>query len=191
MRPSLSVVRQRSLSRSISTTSTAKQPLSAAAASLDNIPAELSESITIPRIADIFDVSPRLGDAGREFSMRGQAMSKPKTVSARQDTFAAAPNPFSLPAPKVFEGPARPLGASAVWPRYVSSTSGPHSQSASFATPFAMEEPRMEVFSGPSRINRYQYAKTPGKKSTGSNLSALAFGAATAVGGAVLLAIEQ
>ncbi|ESK97834.1 hypothetical protein Moror_17263 [Moniliophthora roreri MCA 2997] len=192
MRPSLSTIRQRSLSRSLTTTSAAKQPLSAAAASLDTIPVELSESITIPRIADIFDVSPRLGDAGRELSRQGQMASKPKVVSARRhEATASTASPFSLPAPVFFDGPARPPGASPVWPRYISSSSSPHRHSSSILSSISMGEPSIEVFDGPSRITRYQHPKTPGRKQKGVSLSTLAIGAATAVGGAVMLGTDQ
>ncbi|KAE9402662.1 hypothetical protein BT96DRAFT_917973 [Gymnopus androsaceus JB14] len=181
-RPSLNVLRQRSLTNTSSQSLHHHHTLSA---NLGEV-----EPFTIA-IADIFDAPVRLGTA----DMR-------KLVLPRRPSQPAAPTPTmspsspstTLPPPLVFEGPARPRSSSSLLltkpPRNAkASENRPSSRMHHTQSPISLtfnDDVLTHMYDGPSNITRYRYSGQKKKTDDGRKPLLAAAGIATLAAGATV-----
>ncbi|PPQ99294.1 hypothetical protein CVT24_009162 [Panaeolus cyanescens] len=155
------------------------------------------QEITLQPIFDIFDAPTRLADS-RQF-IREKYSSQPQKVEATHaqavsfDGPKARPVPAPLPAPIIFDGPARPQNPSlAFQSRLRQSGLAPSPPqmlrpSSTATRSFSSSEPLVQMFDGPARITRYHHQSSSDNSSQNSKKIITALGVAGAVGGAVLL----
>ncbi|KAJ7291926.1 hypothetical protein C8J57DRAFT_951864, partial [Mycena rebaudengoi] len=106
------------------------------------------EPLTIPPIFDIFDVPSRL----RESSAFSVKQGKPRTPTTFSGRSFNPMRPAPLPAPIVFDGPARPRVRPVVLHnQHKQPTSSSHKGSCA---PILRSEPVLTMFDGPARSIR-------------------------------------
>ncbi|KAF8153000.1 hypothetical protein B0H34DRAFT_800263 [Crassisporium funariophilum] len=153
------------------------------------------EEITIAPIFDIFDAPTRLAESSQFIRDKYKTSSKVASdaPSSSSSVFVAPqprPLPTSLPAPIVFDGPARPKnGALAFRSRMRQAGVVAPSTARQHHTPparhFSTSEPLVQVFEGPAKITRYQHHPS-GENRQNSTKYLMALGVAGAVGCATL-----
>lgn len=128
------------------------------------LPAAEPEEITLAPIFDIFDVPSRLGESTETIrSNRRQPQDAESSATLYSPTLPRPP-PTSLPAPIIFDGPARPRNLPLAFQRRVeqalSSVPASTRQMRRHHTPSlpsGSSEPSIEMFEGPARITRYSH----------------------------------
>lgn len=132
---------------------------------LQALPAPEPEEITLAPIFDIFDVSPRLGENSKRVrSTPTRRQQQEAELSAKFTSSLPRPPPSTLPAPIMFDGPARPRNLPLAFQRRVEQAlnSAPAStrQTRRHHTPATqptIPEPLIEMFEGPARLTRYSH----------------------------------
>lgn len=124
------------------------------------------EEIIIAPIFDIFDVPSRLGQNTELIRSTTYTQRRPQEaeVPVKFDSSLPRPPPSTLPAPIIFDGPARPRNLPLAFQRRVEQAlrSAPAStrQTRRHHTPSVSSnasEPLIEMFEGPARITRYSH----------------------------------
>ncbi|KAF9045453.1 hypothetical protein BJ165DRAFT_1528321 [Panaeolus papilionaceus] len=155
------------------------------------------QEITLQPIFDIFDAPTRLSES-RQFIREKYASSSQRVeASQNQTSFFDGPKaraaPTSLPAPVVFDGPARPQNPTLAFQSRLrqsglapSPSQRPRTSSTATRS-FSSSEPLVQMFDGPARITRYHHQSSSDNSSQNSKKIITALGVAGIVGGAALL----
>jgi len=129
------------------------------------------EEISLQPIFDIFDAPTRLAESS-DFIRSKYGKAPAKTASSQLPTTPPSRTlPSPLPAPIVFDGPARPKNEAFAFQRRMRDAGlapSPHPRRNPSQTPsaraYSSSEPSVQLFDGPARITRYHHQSTSDKE---------------------------
>ncbi|KAF9556837.1 hypothetical protein CPC08DRAFT_820238 [Agrocybe pediades] len=158
------------------------------------------EEISIQPIFDIFDAPTRLAESSEfirsKYASKSKAPAKPVVVSAQAPTTPPSRTmPSPLPAPIIFDGPARPKNEAFAFQRRMRDAGlapSPHPRRTPNQIPsaraYSSSEPAVQLFDGPAKITRYHHQSTSDKEYNSSSSKYLvAVGVAGAIGYASIM----
>ncbi|KXN88419.1 hypothetical protein AN958_07325 [Leucoagaricus sp. SymC.cos] len=148
------------------------------------------EEITLAPIFDIFDAPSRLEEHSKliRSSAQPRRLTPEEAESSTKYTALPRPPPSTLPAPVMFDGPARPRNLPLAFQRRVeqapssapASTRQTRQHHTPSVPPTTSSEPLIELFEGPARLSRYSHR--PSSQQGVSELCSLSnYGALTSI----------